>query len=107
MLCAVTLRGLLQQFVAGDTAEFEAEMHDHAERLKQAPFGEALLWTVGYVYEHKGLQALGGIDAALNSLDTKAHGVAQTVRVAQAASTHPFPPPSPLTLPPATRRTPT
>ena len=54
--CAVTLRGLLGQFVAGDTAEFEAEMHEHAGRLRAAPFGEALIWTVGYIYEHKGLQ---------------------------------------------------
>ena len=46
-------------FVTGDTAEFADEMAEHAARLRKAPFGEALLWTIGYVYEHKGLQVTG------------------------------------------------
>jgi hypothetical protein len=31
-------------------------MNEHAARLRTAPFGEALLWTIGNIYGHKGLQ---------------------------------------------------
>ena len=56
VMCAVTLKGLLAQFVSGDEGEFEVEMHAHAKALLAAPVGAALVWTCGYIYEHKGLQ---------------------------------------------------
>ena len=33
-------------------------MHGQAKALQAAPLGEALIWTCGYIYENKGLQAL-------------------------------------------------
>ena len=45
VLCAMTLRGLLQMFTSGDEEEFEAEMHAHAQVLQKAPVGVALIWT--------------------------------------------------------------
>ena len=39
VICAVTLRDLLQQAVLGDINEFEAEMHQHAQAcLGAIPF---------------------------------------------------------------------
>ena len=83
--CALALRGLLLMFEAGDEAEFEMEMHTHAKLLKDAPVGEALIWTCGYIYETKGLQALGGIEAVGAGTRDKAHTVGAQMRVAGAA----------------------
>ena len=83
--CALNLKGLLQQFCYGDEAEFEAEMHQHAKVLINAPVGDALIWTCGYIYEHKGLQALGGIDAVGSGFQQTIHTAASQMRVAGAA----------------------
>ena len=62
VVCALTLKGFLKQFECGDEREFEEDIHRNAQDLVKAPMGEALLWTVGYMYEQKGLQALGGVE---------------------------------------------
>jgi len=85
VLCALTLCGLLQQAVLGDMDEFESEMHEHAKLLREAPFGEALIWSCGYVYESKGLQALGGIDGISSEFKVHGHEAAAKLRVAQSA----------------------
>jgi hypothetical protein len=85
LLCAVTLTGLLSEFEYGDEAEFEAHMHDEAAVLQKAPVGVALIWTCGYIYEHKGLQALGGLDAVGSTIQQKVHDAAANLRVAGAA----------------------
>ncbi len=84
---ALTLRSLLAQFVQGDEIEFEFEMNRHAEELvgTDFPLGEALLWTCGYVYEHKGLQALGGLDGVGVEFRQAAHKGAQGLRIASSA----------------------
>jgi len=85
VLCAVTLRDLLRMFELGDEKEFEEEMHAHAAALQAAPMGEALLWTCGYVYEHKGLQALGGIEGFSSGWRQSVHDAGSTLRIAGAA----------------------
>ena len=88
--------------------EFEAEMHEHAQVLRDAPFGEALIWSCGYVYESKGLQvraalattharrarlvlgccrcqALGGIDGISSEFRVQGHEAASKLRVASSA----------------------
>ena len=85
VICALTLKGLLAQFCCGDEAEFEAEMHSHAKRLHEAPVGEALVWTCGYIYESKGLQAMGGIEAIGAGAKQTMHTAAAQMRVAGAA----------------------
>merc|ERR1712185_315781 len=47
--------------------------------------GEALLWTCGYMYEQKGLQALGGIEGIASSWRQSAHGAGSTLKIAGAA----------------------
>ena len=53
--------------------------------LINAPVGDALIWTCGYIYEHKGLQALGGIDAVGSGFQQTIHTAASQMRVAGAA----------------------
>ena len=85
MLCAVTLSDLLRMWVLGDEAEFEQEMHAHAQVLQAAPFGHSLVWTCGYIYEQKALQALGGIESVSAALEQRGHTAVQQVRVAGSA----------------------
>ena len=85
VLCAVTLSSFLRQFESGDEEEFEADMHREAAILQKAPIGVALIWTCGYIYEHKGLQALGGIDAVSSNARQAVHQAAANMRVATAA----------------------
>ena len=56
-------------------------MHDQAKVLAKSPMGEALLWTCGYVYELKGLQALGGVEGFQASMRQSAHTKAAQFRV--------------------------
>ena len=85
VLCAVTLSDLLRMWVMGDEAEFEQEMHTHAQALQAAPFGHSLVWTCGYIYEQKALQALGGIESVGAALEQRGHTAVQQVRVAGSA----------------------
>ena len=85
VMCAVTLCGLLGQFAHGDEAEFEADMHREAALLQKAPVGVALVWTCGYIYEHVGLQALGGLGAVGSKLGQKLHETWAWTGVASAA----------------------
>jgi len=85
VLCAVTLRDLLRMWTMGDEAEFEEEMHSQAALLEQAPFGQSLVWTCGYIYEQKGLQALGGLESVKADLEQKGHTAAAQARVAGSA----------------------
>ena len=85
VLCAVTLGGMLSQYVHGDEEEFEADMHREAEALREAPVGVALIWTCGYIYEQKGLQALGGLSGLGSKYVTEAkHGGAHLMNVTNA-----------------------
>jgi len=85
VLCALTLAGLLRQFEHGDEGEFEADMHREAQALVQAPVGVALVWTCGYIYEHKGQQALGGLEAVGARASETVHSFANNYRIASAA----------------------
>ena len=85
VMCALTLAGLLSQFCGGDEAEFEQDMHAEAQVLQAAPVGGALVWTCGYIYEQKGVQALGGLDAYGSKASAALHGAAANMRVAGAA----------------------
>ena len=85
VMCALTLAGLLSQFCGGDEAEFEQDMHAEAAILQAAPVGIALVWTCGYIYEQKGLQALGGLDGMSSKASQAIHGAAANMRVASAA----------------------
>ena len=92
----MTLSDLLRMWVMGDEAEFEQEMHAHAQVLQAAPFGHSLVWTCGYIYEQKALQALGGIESVGAALEQRGHTAVQQVRVAGSAiDTQPSPRPSP------------
>ena len=55
------------------------------QALQAAPFGHSLVWTCGYIYEQKALQALGGIESVGAALEQRGHTAVQQVRVAGSA----------------------
>jgi len=59
VLCAVALADLLAPYVAGDEAEFVADMGDLARRLVQSSFGDVLVYTIGRIYLGKADEYLG------------------------------------------------
>ncbi|GFR42214.1 hypothetical protein Agub_g3105 [Astrephomene gubernaculifera] len=57
---SVNLRAILKRYTQGDVEGFKLSMHEEAERLVRASFGETMLHTIGKVYDTQADIAAGG-----------------------------------------------
>ena len=60
--CALNLASLLSRLVEGDEEAFTVAMEDEAKILVNAPFGETLIRSIGWIYKvcGKSASAAGG-----------------------------------------------
>eukprot|EP00898_Chlorokybus_atmophyticus_P007694 jgi/Chlat1/7926/Chrsp68S07362 len=70
---ATLLCALLRRWVEGDEAGFVEAMIAEAATLASASYGETMLHTIGYMYESKACEALGGFEGGLTMLKRKGH----------------------------------
>lgn len=82
------LAARLQPFVLGDKEGFKAAVAAEARRLADAAFGEAMLHTIGYIYERRG-RMHGGKDLVVGYwaewVRSKGHAVKSQVTAASGA----------------------
>ena len=93
VLCAVTLGGMLSQYVHGDEEEFEADMHREAEALREAA-RVPLLVSTGDAYCHRAdvmhrvLPALAQLASIVKEAvgESQAEAIGAVVKCMQAAT---------------------
>jgi hypothetical protein len=81
------LKARLQRYVDGDKEGFKAWAVSEAEGLSGAAFGEAMLHTIGYVYERRGRMYAGkGPSMVVEWMRAKGHGIKSQVTAASGAA---------------------
>ena len=79
--CALNLASLLSRFVEGDELAFAAAMQEQACLLINAPFGETLVRSIGFIYQNKAQQFLGDHDQSTLFLGGHAARMVQQGRI--------------------------
>lgn len=75
----------LQLYVSGDHIGFKAWARAEAVKLSEGAFGEAMLHTIGYVYERRGRMHSNGVNKAIEWVRSKGHNLKSQFAAVSAA----------------------